>query len=100
MTTTEVSNQLQVHGINSRHLSVRKGVYTLRRSFFYTHGYTSTMLAEKVKAAGFTIIDHGEVWKNFRGGASVAKQSHWWVRFTIPTNDELMARVAAIVHSV
>jgi hypothetical protein len=61
----------------------RKGdVITLRRQFFYRHGKTSADLAERAKLAlpGFEVIDHGEHYAAFRGGASVAKSSHWWVR--------------------
>jgi hypothetical protein len=75
--------------------SCRNGVYTVRKGFFYPgvfrHGGTAEGVAEtvrmKVKAAlpdyTVTIIDKDEVWKPFRGGASVANQSHWWVKFTV-----------------
>ena len=39
-----------------------------------------------VKKAAFPnaeILESGEVWKDFRGGASVAQQSHWFVKFTV-----------------
>jgi hypothetical protein len=29
------------------------------------------------------ILDSGEVWKSFNGAASVARQSHWFVKFTL-----------------
>lgn len=28
----------------------------------------------------FEIIDRGNVWKDFKGGAPVERQSHWWVK--------------------
>ena len=57
----------------------------IRQGFFYTNGNTSQMLADKVSRVltesnlTFKVVDHGEVWKDFKGGAPVAKQSHWWV---------------------
>jgi hypothetical protein len=67
-------------------VSRKSGVYTVRRGFFYTHGRTSQMLADHVLAVfpAATIIEHYEVWKPFRGGASVANNSHWCVKFTLP----------------
>lgn len=69
----------------------RKGdVYTVRREFFYTHGRSSHDFAEALKADiqadgkwVVTVLDHGEVWKPFRGGATTANSSHWWVKFTL-----------------
>lgn len=65
--------------------SVKNGVYTVRRSFYYTSGYTSDDLAAAVKKAlpGATVLESGEVWKAFRGSAPVAQQSHWFVKFTL-----------------
>lgn len=65
-----------------------KGVFTVRRGFYYRHGKTVQDLENVVKTAfpDVVIIDSGEVWKPFRGGASVATQSHWFVKFM--TKDE------------
>lgn len=65
-------------------LSFREGIFTARRGFFYSHGGSSNQFAEKIRnrIKNAVILDHGEVWKPFRGGAPVAKQSHWWVKFT------------------
>jgi hypothetical protein len=67
-------------------VSHKNGVFTVRREFFYTNGYTSVKLAETIMAAipGAEPIDHGEVWKPFRGGESTRNSSHWWVKFTTP----------------
>lgn len=58
--------------------------FTVRRGFFYTNGRTAAHFAEIVKIAlpNVRIIDSGEVWRPFRGGASTAQQSHWFVTFT------------------
>lgn len=67
-------------------VSVKNGVYTVRRGFFYPHGKTSQNLADRVLEVypTATIIEHSEVWKPFRGGASIPNQSHWYVKFTLP----------------
>lgn len=66
--------------------SVKNGVFTVRRGFFYRHGFTADALAASVKRAFPTakVLDSGEVWKPFRGGAPVSKQSHWFVKFEVP----------------
>lgn len=67
----------------------KAGNIVLRREFFYTHGKTSEDFASKVQAqldsAGIAanVIDSGEQWAAFRGGASVAKSSHWWVEVAV-----------------
>lgn len=65
--------------------STKNGVYTIRKGFFYTNGFTAEKLAERVLEAypEAKILDKGEVWKPFRGGASVAASSHWFVKFTL-----------------
>lgn len=81
MKVSEVKERLRVDTA-----SVKNGTYLVRRGFFYSHGKTAADLEGQVRAAfpGAKIIDSGEVWKAFRGGASVAQQSHWFVRFTLP----------------
>jgi hypothetical protein len=67
-------------------VSIRKGIVTIRMGFFFTHGFSEDRLVAKVKTSypTATIIDSGEIWKPFRGGATVAQGSHWFVKFTIP----------------
>lgn len=78
-TINDVRNRLSADTI-----SKRNGVFTVRMGFFYSHGRTAENLVAAVKSALPTavILDSGEVWKAFRGGASTANQSHWWVTFT------------------
>ncbi len=66
--------------------SIRNGVVTIRIGFFYTHGRTTQTWVDKVKESfpTATIVDSGEVWKPFKGGASLKAQSHWFVKFTVP----------------
>jgi len=63
----------------------RAGVFTYRRGFFYRNGVTSQDVVDMVKAAypEAVVVDSGEVWRSFNGGASTAKSSHWWVTFTL-----------------
>lgn len=71
--------------INATSLSKRNGVYTARKGFFYRHGKDSGTFAQRIAdELNATILDHGEQWTPFRGGAPVARSSHWWVKFTVP----------------
>lgn len=62
-----------------------RGATMIRQGFFYTGSGTSQALADKVSrvlkeaSITFKVIDHGEIWKPFKGGAPLSKQSHWWV---------------------
>ncbi len=68
-------------------LSVRKGVYTAKWSYFYRHGRTPEGLAEVVlaKFPNASIIEKGDHWHGFVGGARAgsAQDSYMWVRFTL-----------------
>lgn len=72
-------------GIHIDTLSKNKdGNYIARRAFYYTRGKTSKMLADQFsKLSYIEVIDHGEVWKPFRGSASIANSSHWYVIFKL-----------------
>lgn len=71
--------------LNPDSASCRAGVFTVREGFFYTHGRTADDLVARVLKAfpTATIFDSGEVWKAFRGDASVAQSSHWFVSFAV-----------------
>lgn len=94
-TTKELKKILKNNGAFDS-VSFKKGVFTVRRSFFYRHGGSSQKLADlvKINLPMATIIDHGEVWKPFNGGASVAQGSHWFVKFAVPNPE-----VANALHS-
>ena len=64
----------------------RKGeIITVRDGFFYTLGKTTQNLIDKVLNAfpNANIIDSGEHWTSFRGGAPLNKSSHWFVKFSL-----------------
>lgn len=86
MAKTTTALQQVREKLNLDTASHKDRVFTIRRTFFYTGGFTAEGYAEKVKAAfpNAIILGCGEVWKAFRGGASVAAQSHWWVKFELP----------------
>lgn len=85
MKTSEVKNILHTNSVSFDTLSQKDGVFTLRRGFFYRHGNDANQIAAKLQEAlpNATVVDKGEVWKPFRGGASVAQGSHWYVKFTV-----------------
>ena len=67
------------------HVSKSKGLFTIRKSFFYRHGYNSEKMVAKVKGRldnakiKYNIVDHYEHWAPFRGSDSIAKGSHFAV---------------------
>lgn len=66
--------------------SVKNGVFTVRKAFFYTMGKRPSDYVAKIQTAfpSAIILDYGEIWKPFRGGSTVANGSHWFVKFTLP----------------
>jgi hypothetical protein len=88
-TTTKTPKPLTANAVgellNASTCSRSKGVYTARWSFFYRMNGTAEGKCNRVLAVfpHAHVVDSGEVWKAFRGGASVANQSHWFVKFTL-----------------
>ena len=82
-----VQEALESAGVHFDTLSYKLGVWKFRRGFYYTHGQDSDKLAAKIfealKQFDCHIIERHEIWKPFRGGASIANQSHWLVVFTL-----------------
>lgn len=65
----------------------RKGNFVVRRSYYYTHGFTEEKLAEMIKQRfpDANIIKTWNQWKAFKGGASIQNQSHFGVEFNFET---------------
>lgn len=65
----------------------KDGTIVVRRGYFYRHGMDSarfaTTVAQLLSAADLPVVmtEHGDHWTAFRGGASVANSSHFWVAF-------------------
>ena len=86
MTAKDVRNALA--GVADS-VTLRNGVWTARRGFFYAHGGSAEAFAAAVRRAlpTATVLDSWEKWTPFRGGDSVARGSHWGVKFTVPATD-------------
>ncbi len=72
--------------INADTLSKKGDIYTARKGYFYTHGKSEDDFAKSIEQAlpSCKIVGKGAHWASFRGGASVANSSHWWVKFELP----------------
>lgn len=64
----------------------KDGNIVIRLGYFYRHGITEKNLEDRVRTSlsgrndiEFKILGSGDHWAAFRGGASVANSSHWWV---------------------
>ena len=84
MKTSEFEKLLSTDGI-----SKRDGVFTIRRGYFYRNGNTEETFKNFVckklddKNIKYTILDYGDHWAPFRGGASLARSSHFFVKVKI-----------------
>jgi len=80
LTARQVGGQLAADQV-----TVNKKVYTARTGFYFTHGMTEDRLVENILLAfpEAKVVGQGEVWKPFKGGATIRNQSHWWVSFTL-----------------
>jgi len=72
---------------------LRSGEFKFYRGFFYRHGGDEQVFAARItrdlkaaKLEPFQVIDCGEHYTAFNGGAPIQRQSHWWVtvRFYTP----------------
>ena len=67
----------------------KNGNYIIRRGYFYTHGYDSDKFRKAVEAVlkrqgiNATVVDHGDHWAAFKGSASLANSSHWYVEVKV-----------------
>ena len=63
----------------------KAGNIVLRKGFFYTNGASAesftTGIMARLNAAGLRaeVIASREIWKPFRGGSTLANQSHWYL---------------------
>lgn len=83
LTAARVKEMLAEKGVHPDTVSVKNGIYTIRFGYFFTSGRTSQHFADRVTQAGFEVIEHDNHWTSFRGGASVAQQSHFMVKFKV-----------------
>ena len=63
----------------------QNGNVIVRRTFFYRHGVDAAMFRDHVVGClskayvNATVVDFGEHWAPFNGGARISRGSHWWV---------------------
>ena len=78
----QIRDNVPADGVSKRR---KDGVIVIRRGFYYRNGQTAESYADRVRVRltehniAAKVINCGEVWKPFRGGASLASQSHFWV---------------------
>jgi hypothetical protein len=67
-------------------VSKKGDTYIARWGFFYTFGQAASSKADKVRAtfSHATVVDCQEIWKPFKGGAPIQRQSHFRVDFKLP----------------
>jgi len=75
MKTSDVENLLYENDVLFDKISKRHDVFTVKRSFFYTHGFSSEKLANKIQNLGFRIVDHFDDWNSW------PKTSYFVVKF-------------------
>lgn len=72
----------------------KDGHVIIRHEYFFSHGGSSEKLAARVTdqltKAGVkhTVVDHGNHWAPFKGGAPTSKSSHWWVKVKLHDTNE------------
>ena len=65
------------------------GNFVIRRGYFYTGGMDADKFAESISKQmnemniNHTVVGQGDHWAPFKGGASIAKQSHFWVEVSV-----------------
>lgn len=80
LTTKEVKKK-----IGCSTVSRRGDVYTARQGYFFHMGRTTQTLIDKItkEFPDAIILESWDKFLPFRGGAPVAKQSHWGVSFKL-----------------
>lgn len=80
---------LKDHIITDMISKKRNGNFLFRKGYYYSHGMTASSYADKIseqlKKEGFThgVIDFGDHWAAFKGGAPLQSQSHFWVEINV-----------------
>ena len=89
----DIKNILQKSHVSVDSIGKNKaGNIIVRHGFFYSHGYDSkqyeeaickVLSGESINPIKFEFVESGEHWAAFKGGASTANQSHWWVEIKL-----------------
>lgn len=85
LTAEEVKDILSSGGAHCSQVTKKGNIYTARKGYFYRHGESGEGFRDKVLKAipEAKIIDFGDIWKPFKGGAPIAQQSHFYVKFEL-----------------
>ena len=83
--TTMKVNELKDSLIGVDRLSKKGNVYTARRGYFYGRCESGESFARNIQQQlpEAKIIDYGNHYADFKGGAPVNQQSHYWVKFSL-----------------
>jgi hypothetical protein len=74
------------HAVTHASVSCSKGIFTVKKSYFYGGGKALDSLRWLVESIpDIKIVESGDHWHSFVGGAKAgtAKDSYVWVKFTI-----------------
>ena len=87
LTASEVDELVMVDQVSKKRDG--SGNFVFRKGYFYRHGADAQQFADQVKQKcndaelNCEVVDHGDHWASFKGGASLAKSSHFWVVATV-----------------
>ena len=95
-TRDEVAKIVEMEGEDNCTLGA--GKFTLRKEYYWTPKRTPEESfkpqLEKLQAAGFTVtnIEYGDKYASFKGGESLKKNSHYWMKFKAVKQETLGAQ--------
>ena len=75
---------------------ITKGNLVVAKGYYYGNGYSPQHLEDMLTKLfnkyniNINTIDSGDVWKAFKGGASIWQQSRFWVELNISTIEGAM----------
>lgn len=83
-----ITSTMLADTIHCSQITKSKGVFTFRQGYFYRSGSPegfANRISTQLTALGIehTIQESGDKWKPFKGSASVANQSHLFVKVNI-----------------
>lgn len=82
----QIESFLNQHDVHPNVVSVSKGVYKIKRSYFSGGERLLNSMLERVKKIdGIIVMDSGDHWHSFVGGAKAgsAQDSYVWITFTL-----------------
>jgi len=81
MKNNEIKSILSAEMVSKK----RNGNYIARWTYFYRMGKDSDTYKERVqkRLPSAVVVDCGDHYANFNGGASIQNSSHFWVEFNL-----------------